>query len=729
MIKVIIILDWTSSQSGKPCAKSITEIFYQRKILFARHFIILNSVIKYSVDFISPNTMISVNKGAMQMNNIDSKSINTIRVLSADGIEKAKSGHPGLPLGAAPIAYELFAHHMKHNSKDPSWKNRDRFILSAGHGSMLLYSLLHLFGYGDLSLDDLKNFRQLDSKTPGHPEYGHTVGVEATTGPLGAGMGMAVGMAMAEAHLSAKFNKEGYNIVDHYTYVLGGDGCMMEGISSEAFSLAGTLGLSKLIVFYDSNGISIEGSTDIAFTENVTDRMKAFGFQTLEVKDGNDIAAIGKAIEEAKADKSRPSFIKINTVIGYGAGDKAGKAVAHGEPLGSEALKALKSGFGFNPEESFKVDADVYDNFRTINKKNEKVEKDWDKLFCDYAKKYPDKAKEWEDYYSEVNEELLNSEEFWSWDDAPAATRNISGSIINRLKDIVPNLIGGSADLSPSNKTVMKDEGYISKNDYSGRNIHFGVRELSMSAITNGILLHGGLKVYCATFFVFSDYTKPMARLSALMRIPAIFVFTHDSIGVGEDGPTHEPVEQLAMLRALPNFNTFRPADARETVAAWYAAMLSKSTPTALVLTRQNLPQLSGSGKAALKGGYIIKESYKEVPDMILIASGSEVSLAIEASKELENDNIATRVVSMPCMDIFEKQDDLYKESVLPKAVRKRVAIEALSGFGWDKYTGLDGKVIAMETFGASAPQDQLFKKFGFTKENVVRIAKEIFNG
>ena len=662
------------------------------------------------------------------MSNIDIKSINTIRVLSADGIEKAKSGHPGLPLGSAPIAYELFAHHMTHNPKNPTWANRDRFILSAGHGSMLLYSLFHLFEYGDLSLDDLKQFRQLDSKTPGHPEYGHTVGVEATTGPLGAGMGMAVGMAMAEAHMASVFNEDGFDIVDHYTYVLGGDGCMMEGISSEAFSLAGTLGLSKLIVFYDSNGISIEGSTDIAFTENVVERMKAFGFQTIEVEDGNDIEAIGKAIEEAKADKERPSFIKVNTIIGYGAGKKAGSASSHGEPLGSEALAALKSGFGFNPDESFKVDDDVYANFKSVNEKNAKAEDEWNKLFKEYAAKYPDKEKLWEKYYSDIDESLIDNDEFWSWDDAPAATRNISGSIINRLKDIYPNIIGGSADLSPSNKTVMNNEGYIAKGDYSGRNIHFGVRELAMTAITNGILLHGGLRAYCATFFVFSDYTKPMARLSALMNIPTIFVFTHDSIGVGEDGPTHEPIEQLAMLRSLPNFNTFRPADARETIAAWYAALVSKKTPTAIVLTRQNLPQLDGSGKKALKGGYIIKEASKAVADMILIASGSEVSLAIEAAKELESEGIATRVVSMPCTDVFENQSKEYKEEVLPKAVRNRVAIEALSGFGWDKYTGLDGRVISMNSFGASAPQDLLFKKFGFTKENVVATAKEVLN-
>ena len=652
------------------------------------------------------------------MRNIDAKSINTIRVISADAIEKAKSGHPGLPLGAAPIAYELFAHHMKHNPKNPDWKNRDRFILSAGHGSMLLYSLLHLFGYGNLSIEDLKNFRQLDSKTPGHPEYGHTVGVEATTGPLGAGMGMAVGMAMAEAHLASIFNKDGYDIVDHYTYVLGGDGCMMEGISSEVFSLAGTMGLSKLIVLYDSNGISIEGSTDIAFTENVAQRMSAFGFQVIEVEDGNDIDAVAKAIDEAKADKSRPSFIKINTVIGYGAGNKAGKASVHGEPLGSEALAALKSGLGFDVNESFKVDDDVYNNFREINEKNEKLEDDWNRLFKEYEKNYPNEAKKWENYHTKLNEELLSTDEFWAWDETPAATRNISGVIINRLKDIIPNLIGGSADLSPSNKTVMKDAGEFSKDNFVGRNIHFGVRELGMTAITNGILLHGGLKAYCATFFVFSDYTKPMARLAALMGIPTTFVFTHDSIGVGEDGPTHEPIEQLAMLRAMPNFHAFRPADATETLAAWYSALKSEKTPTAIILTRQNLPQLEGSSKEALKGGYVIKEAARADIDLILIASGSEVSLALEASKELEKMCISVRVVSMPCIDVFEV--------VLPKAVSKRMFIEALSGFGLDRYVGFEGEVLSMKDFGASAPQAELFKKFGFSVDNIIDLAKNM---
>lgn len=654
---------------------------------------------------------------------IEIKAVNAIRVLSADGVQKANSGHPGLPLGAAAISYELWANQMKHNPKNPGWINRDRFILSAGHGSMLLYSLLHLFGYG-LTIEDLKNFRQLDSLTPGHPEYGHTVGVEATTGPLGAGMGMAVGMAMAEAHLAAKFNEDGFPVIDHYTFVLGGDGCMMEGISSETFSLAGTLKLGKLIVLYDSNNITIEGSTDVAFTEDVVKRMQAFGFQTIEVENGNDLSAISKAISEAKAEKNRPSFIKINTEIGFGCPLKQGKAAAHGEPLGKDNIIAMKENLGWESLEDFYVPSDVYEHYNKLTNRLEEKEYEWNVLFDEYKSRFPEKKELWNKYFGKPNYDEIDLDKFWEWDDKPQATRNISGSIINRLKDIFPNLIGGSADLSPSNKTVMDKEDYFGSENYSGRNIHFGVRELSMTAETNGIILHGGLKAYCATFFVFSDYTKPMARLSSLMRIPTIFVFTHDSIGVGEDGPTHEPIEQLAMLRSLPNFYAFRPADARETIAAWYTAMKSENTPTGIILTRQNLPQLEGSGKAALKGGYVLSDSKKEVPDMILMASGSEVELALKAKEELLKDDIDARVVSMPCMDLFEEQSKEYKESVLPNAVRKRVAIEALSGFGWERYTGLDGAVVAMKGFGASAPQNLLFKKFGFTVENVVKVAK-----
>ena len=660
------------------------------------------------------------------MSTIDTTCVNAIRILSADAIQKANSGHPGLPLGAAPVAYELWANHMNHNAKDPKWANRDRFILSAGHGSMLLYSLLHLFGYG-LTLDDIKQFRQDDSLTPGHPEYGHTVGVEATTGPLGAGMAMAVGMAMAEAHLASIFNKPGYPVVDHYTYALGGDGCMMEGISSETFSLAGTLGLDKLIIFYDSNNISIEGGTDIAFTENVQERMKAFGFQLLEVADGNDMAAISKAIEEAKADTEHPSFITVHTQIGYGCPAKQGKASAHGAPLGEDNIIAMKENLGWPSTEPFYVPDEVYKHYEELGKKGEEAEAKWQALFAEYAATYPEMKAKWDAFHRDVNAQaLLDNEDFWAYEDKPQATRSLSGIMINRLKSIMPQLIGGSADLAPSNKTYMDGEGDFKKGNYSGRNLHFGVRELAMGGITNGLALHGGLRPYAGTFFVFSDYMKPMIRLAALMKLPTTYVLTHDSIGVGEDGPTHEPIEQLAMLRAMPNVNVFRPADATETAAGWYLAATSKQTPTALVLTRQNLPQLSGSSKDALKGGYVLADSTKAVPDAIIIASGSEVELGVNAKEALAKEGIDVRVVSMPCMDLFDKQSDAYKESVLPKAVRARVAVEAGADFGWGKYVGLDGQTIAMTGFGASAPAGILFKKFGFTPEHVAEVVKDV---
>ena len=658
--------------------------------------------------------------------NVENMSVNAIRVLAADAVQKANSGHPGLPLGSAAMAYELWANHMNHNPADPKWFNRDRFILSGGHGSTLLYSLLHLFGYG-LTKEDLAQFRQWGSLTPGHPEYGHTVGVEATTGPLGAGMGMAVGMAVAEAHLAAVFNKENYQVVDHYTYVLGGDGCMMEGISSEAFSLAGTLGLSKLIVLYDSNKISIEGGTDIAFTEDVKKRFEAFGFQTLVVEDGNNIEEIGKAIEEAKADKTRPTMITVKTKIGYGCPAKEGKASAHGEPLGADNVTALKENLGWPSQEPFYVPDEVYANYKEKAKKGAEAEAAWNKLFAEYCEAYPEMKKLWDEYFDEnAAEKVLDDENFWSYEDKPQATRNLSGVQINKLKNMLPNLMGGSADLAPSTKTYMSDMGDFSKDNYAGRNMHFGVRELAMTAIGNGMMLHGGLHAFVSTFFVFSDYVKPMARLSAIMGVPLTFVLTHDSIGVGEDGPTHEPIEQLAMLRALPNFTVYRPCDATETAAAWAYAVTSKKTPTALVLTRQNLPQMAGSSKEALKGAYVIADSAKNVPDAILIASGSEVSLAVDAKAELIKDGIDVRVVSMPSMDVFEQQSDEYKESVLPKSVRKRVAIEALSDFGWGRYVGLDGAYVTMHGFGASAPAATLFKEFGFTVENVVRTVKEL---
>ena len=660
------------------------------------------------------------------MNQIDNLSINAVRILSADAIQKANSGHPGLPLGCAPIGYELWARQMNHNPANPDWPNRDRFVLSGGHGSMLLYSLLHLFGYGDLSKEDLMNFRQVGSKTPGHPEYGQTVGVEATTGPLGAGMAMAVGMAMAEEHLASVFNKEEYPVVDHYTYVLGGDGCMMEGISSEAFSLAGTLGLSKLIVLYDSNRISIEGSTDRAFRENVEERMRAFGFQTITVEDGNDIDAIGMAIAAAKRDTDHPSFITIKTEIGYGCPAKQGKASAHGEPLGVENVAALRQTLNWPYEEAFYVPEEVYEHFSRLAEEKAETEAAWNVMFAAYCEEYPEMEELWKKYHdTEAAAVLASDEGFWTRQEKPEATRAISGQILNYVKDKLPNLMGGSADLGPSNKTVMNGMGDFSKEDRSGRNIHFGVRELAMTAIGNGLMLHGGLRAYVATFFVFSDYCKPMARLSSLMGVPLTYVFTHDSIGVGEDGPTHEPIEQLATLRALPNFHVFRPCDATETEAAWYSALTSQKTPTALVLTRQNLAPVAGSSREALKGGYVIDDC-EGTPETILIATGSEVAVALKAKELLAAEGRKIRVVSMPCMELFEAQTAEYKESVLPKAVRRRVGVEALSGFGWERYIGLDGKMVCMTGFGASGPAAQLFEKFGFTAENVAETVRSL---
>ena len=659
--------------------------------------------------------------------NINQKAVNALRILSADQVQKANSGHPGLPLGAAPIAYSLWANNMNHNPKNPNWENRDRFILSAGHGSSLLYSLLHMFGYG-LSLEDLKSFRQFGSLTPGHPEYKHTAGVESTTGPLGAGVSTAVGMAMAEAHLAAKFNKDGYPIVDHYTYALTGDGCLMEGVAYEALSLAGTLKLDKLIVLYDSNRITIEGDTDLAFTEDVAARFEAFGYQVQVVEDGNDLDALNAAIAKAKADKERPSLIICKTQIGYGCPAKVGKASAHGEPLGEDNIVELRKFLGWENQTAFEVDAEIYDHYKTLAEEGAKKEEAWKAMFAEYATKYPEDARLWDEYFAKPDvQKIIDSEEYWAHEDKAMATRAVSGDIINKLKDVYPNLVGGSADLAPSNKTEMKGQGYFSATDRSGRNIHFGVREMAMTAITNGIYLHGGLNPYCATFFVFSDFMKPMIRLSSLMGLPVTFVLTHDSIGVGEDGPTHEPIEQLAMLRSIPNLNVFRPADYTETAVAWASAIGSEATPTAIVLTRQNLPQLEGSSKEAFKGGYILAEATnKDKIDLIIMASGSEVELALGAKEELEKEGKSVRVVSVPCMDVFEAQSPEYIEEVLPSAVRTRLAVEAANPMPWYKYVGLDGDVVAMDTFGASAPAKVLFDHFGFTVANVVEKAKAL---
>ena len=657
---------------------------------------------------------------------LDKLSINAIRVLSADAIEKSKSGHPGLPLGAATMAYTLWSK-MNHNGKNPNWDNRDRFILSAGHGSMLEYSLLHLFGYG-ITVEDIKNFRQVGSLTPGHPEYGHTKGVEITTGPLGQGICNAVGMAIAESHLAEKFNRTGYEVVNHYTYSIVGDGCLMEGISGEASSLAGTLGLGKLIVLYDSNNISIEGDTDIAFREDVAKRYEAYNWQVIKVNDGNDIEAIEKAIEEAKSETTKPSMIIVKNQIGFGCPAKQGKASAHGEPLGAENVKAMKENLGWKQEELY-VPAEVYSNMDNYINAGVEKENFWNSLFEAYQNEYPELAAEYSKWMSgEIDSEaLLNNEDFWSFD-KEMATRESSGIMINRLAELIPNFIGGSADLAPSNKTYMSGKGDFSAEDRSGRNLHFGVREHAMAAIANGMYAHGGLKVFCATFFVFSDYMKGAMRLSSLMNLPIAYVLTHDSIGVGEDGPTHQPIEQLAALRSMPNMTVFRPADSKETAAAWYYAVTNGTTPTSLVLTRQKLPLYDGCAKRALKGGYILKDSKKETPDVILMASGSEVELIFKAADELAVKGIDARVVSIPSFEIFNAQDEAYKESVLPNSVRKRVAVEALTSFGWYQYVGLDGKVVSLDTFGASGNAATLFEQFGFTVENVVNETMKLFS-
>ena len=655
----------------------------------------------------------------MQANDV--KVINAIRTLSADAIQKANSGHPGTPLGAAPMAYALWAKKLKHNPADPAWRNRDRFVLSAGHASMLLYSLLHLFGYG-LTMDDLKNFRQLDSRTPGHPEYGHTVGVETTTGPLGQGIANAVGFAIAEAHLAAKFNREGYPVMDHYTYCILGDGCMMEGISGEACSLAGTLKLNKLIALYDDNEISIEGDTDIAFREDVPARYRAYGWNVIDVPNGNCFKLVSDAIEIAKH-SDKPTLIVCHTAIGFGS-PKAGMASAHGEPLGPDALQATKDALGWPCKEPFTVPAEVYEHIAEMMKKNEQAEEDWKRLFAEYREAYPELAGAWDFWFSkELPLDLIGDEDLWKFE-GREATRNSSGMVLGKLATRIPSLFGGSADLAPSNKSYTKGRGDFSAEDRLGCNMHFGVREHAMSAISNGIALHGGLRPYCATFFVFSDYMKNGMRMSALMNLPVTYVLTHDSIGVGEDGPTHQPVEHLAGLRAIPGLNVFRPADSKETAAGWILSQTT-SQPTALVLTRQSLPLYEKSGPAALKGGYVISDC-EGTPDVLLMASGSEVEQCVEAQAILAGQGVKARVISMPCFELYDQQSDEYKESVMPKAVRARVAVEAAVSFGWHKYVGLDGATVTLDHFGASAPAGQLFKEFGFTGENVAATALKV---
>ena len=647
---------------------------------------------------------------------VKQKVINTIRVLSAEAIEKANSGHPGLPLGAAPAAFTLFNEHLKHNPKNPDWINRDRFILSAGHGSMLLYSLLNLYGYG-LKIEDLENFRQFDSLTPGHPEYMHTKGVEASTGPLGQGIAMGVGMAISEKHLAALFNKDDNELIDHMTYILCGDGCLQEGISNEASSLAGTLKLNKLVVLYDSNNITIEGNTEVAFTENVRARYEALGWNTLYVEDGNDIEAISMAIAEAKKSSDKPTLIEIKTKIGYGATGKEGSADAHGAPLGAESLAALRKNLAYE-EEGFNVSQDVLDYMKEKCEEFDKYEEDWYKQLEAYKAKYKaDYDKLMSFYDKEVSEEVLKAmTDIELKDDASRAS---SGKVLNKVSHVLENIMGGSADLGPSNKSVMNDEKYFSSECPEGRNIHFGVREHAMAAICNGILLHGGLRLYAATFLVFSDYMKPSIRLASLMNLPAIYILTHDSIGVGEDGPTHQPIEHLAMLRSIPNINVIRPADSREVIYAWQAALMSKETPTCLILSRQGLKLLDNSSEEALKGGYIVHKEAKDAIDAIIIATGSEVALSIEVAKDLEAKGKSIRVVSMPSQEIFLNQDKEYIEKILPSNVKRRVSVEALSTMPWGKFVGLEGTAIGIDRFGSSAPGKVLFEKYGITKEHV----------
>lgn len=650
------------------------------------------------------------------MKDIDIKSINTLRLLAADEVQQANSGHPGMPLGASPIIETLFTRVMNYNPRNPSFKNRDRFVLSGGHGSAVLYAILHLSGY-DVSLDDLRGFRQLDSKTPGHPEYKHTPGVDVTTGPLGQGIANAVGFALAETRLAAEFNKPDYEIINHYTYCVCGDGDMMEGVASEAASLAGTMKLGKIVVLYDDNEISIEGSTDIAFKEDVAARFSAYGWHVQSLKDGSDGDEIYKAIQEAKRD-DRPSLIVCPTIIGHGS-PKAGKASVHGEPLGKDALAATKTAFGFDPNESFVVPRDVAE-YMDKTLQGAKIEAEWETLL---ATDPLEKAR----LLSWYNSDLpigVDTDELWAFE-GKSATRNSGGVVLNRLATLLPNMIGGSADLAPSNKSDMKGRADYSAENRGGSNIHFGVREHAMAAISNAIALHGGLRPYCATFFVFSDYMRGSMRLSSLMGVTLPYILTHDSIGVGEDGPTHQPVEQLDSLRALPGLLVIRPADSKEVVAGYLTAFGGKR-PACLILTRQDLPLYEKSGRDALKGGYIISDSSKATPDLLLMASGSEVEQMVEAQAILAAEDIDARVISMPCMELYDEQSAEYKESVMPASVRARVAMEASIGLSWHKYVGLDGAIISMKGFGASAPAKLLFEKFGFTAKNVVATAKGI---
>jgi len=661
----------------------------------------------------------------MSTQTIDQLSINTLRTLSIDAINAANSGHPGLPMGAAPMAYSLWAKQLNHNPGNAKWFNRDRFVLSAGHGSALLYSLLHVAGY-NVSIEDLKQFRQLNSKTPGHPEFGHTDGVDATTGPLGQGIGMAVGMAMAEAHLSATFNKEQFPVVDHYTYALAGDGCLMEGVAYEAMSMAGHMKLGKLIVLYDSNDISLDGELNLSFSEDIKKRAESVNWQYLRVEDGNDVAAITAAIEQGKANTEQPTLIEVRTVIGYGSPKVQGTNKAHGAPLGKEEAIATKAQYGWKHDE-FTVPAEVKAHFEALKQQGAAKEQAWNELVAAYAAQYPEQAAQLQQAINGKVE--LSASDILTFDASKAiSTRVASGQAINHFIKSVPAIFGGSADLSGSTMTDINGEPIFAINSYAGRNVYFGVREHAMGAAGNGMALHGGVKPFVSTFFVFSDYLRPAIRLAALQKLPLIYVFTHDSIAVGEDGPTHEPIEQLAALRTIPGLTVLRPSDANETASAWAYALQNNDGPTALVLSRQNLPvfeETKANLAGVAKGGYILSET-NDSPELILIATGSEVSLAAQAKAKLEEAGRSVRVVAMPSRELFKAQDAAYQQAVLPADVQSRIVIEAGIGLGWDAFAGANGKVISIDTYGASGPGGQVLEYFGFSVDNVVATAEQL---
>ncbi len=657
---------------------------------------------------------------------LDKLCADTIRTLSMDAVQKANSGHPGMPMGMADVAYVLWTKYLKHNPSNPDWADRDRFILSAGHGSMLIYSLLHLTGY-NVSMSDLKNFRQMGSNTAGHPEFGMTEGVEMTTGPLGQGFATGIGMAMAEAFLAAKFNKPDHKFVNHFTYAIVSDGDLMEGISHEAASLAGHLKLNKLIYLYDSNSISIDGSTDLSFTEDVAKRFEAYGWDVQEI-DGHDHDQIGKAIEQAQKSEL-PSIVICRTKIGFGSPNKEGKSSSHGSPLGDDEIRATKEAYGWDPNKQFFIPTEALDVFRKQKNLGDRKEQEWNNKFEEYATEFNEDALEFVRWLSrdlpENFEELLP---VFEADEKGLATRASSGKVLNAIKDAIPNLLGGSADLEGSVKTNLGDAGVFNAQNYGGRNTHYGVREHAMAAAMNGMALHDGVIPFGGTFFVFTDYCRPAIRLAALMKVPSIFVMTHDSIGLGEDGPTHQAVEHLASLRAMPNVLVLRPGDANEVSYAWKLAIENSEGPSVIVLTRQNIPTLvrdaSNAASNAEKGAYIYADSNKETPDAILIGTGSELHLAVNAQKELKAKGVDARVVSMPCWELFAQQSLDYKESVLPVAVKNRVAVEAGSTFGWERYIGSEGTMIGIDTFGESAPYEELYEHFGITVEKIVEAVK-----